>query len=944
MRFAPSADTGRWERRGVQMSVARRWATAFLPALVLATLLVGIGAPRYASAAPAAPPATPTTLRRGAIPAIREGSATGLAAHATTSAIAGNLSYGGGSSLGIGVTTGAPRVYLVYWGSQWGPSSTNAQGYLALSNDPSGMVPYLQAFMKGLGTGSDTWSGIVTQYCDGVATGAQSCPADSVHVPYPTGGALAGVWADTAAAAPNAATGHQLATEAVAAADHFGNTTQASNRDAQYFIVSPFRTSPDEFTYDGPTLGAGICGWHDSTGDAELDGGGAAPAPFTAAFSNLGYIPQAGTYCGMNLVNQGAAGTLDGVSLVASGLYAATLTDQFSSTLTDQFGSGGWTSSPDNEVDSCDWTTSGPGAAQDITLPTGVFPVQSLWANDDNGGAGGCEISHPIVTNGADLVRDADPGDQANPIGTALDLQIAASGPGGAPLTYGATALPAGLSIAADSGLISGTPTTYATSLVTVTATDAAGSSDNVSFNWAVYPATAPVITSPNHAVFEVGEVPSTFTVTTNASPVPQITVSGSLPNGFWLMDNHDGTATLEGVAPQGSGGVYPFVVSASYHGNNATNQDFTVTVTEAPAITSTNGATFPIGIARSVTVTTVGFPAPALTETGPLPLGVTFDTTIEALGGTPGPGTSGSYPVTFTAATNGVGPAVSQSFALTVNQATITYPTSGQRNVDTTRPFTWSTIPEATAYQLTVGTTPGGSDVFNSKLLPVSQSSVNMPALPAGPTLYATLSAPVTGGGATTQTVSFTAAPGLAAFTFPLNGQSSIDSTKPFTWTTIPQAQSYILVVGTKQYGSNLVNSGALPATQSSYATPVLPTGITLYATLLTEVNGAYTRFQAIDLSAEPGMGRFTFPLGGFMFGDPPTKFTWSTIAGAQNYWLVVGTTPFGSNVLNSGLLPPAQSSYTKVPPLTEGQNYFCTLLTKVDGTWVYQSIVVST
>ena len=42
---------------------------------------------------------------------------------------------------------------------------------------------------------------------------------------------------------------------------------------------------------------------------------------------------------------------------------------------------------------------SGQGASQNIPLSTGSFAVQSTWANDFNGGRGGCEVSHPIVTN-----------------------------------------------------------------------------------------------------------------------------------------------------------------------------------------------------------------------------------------------------------------------------------------------------------------------------------------------------------------------------------------------------------------------------------------------------------------------------------------------------------------------------------------------------------------
>ena len=46
-------------------------------------------------------------------------------------------------------------------------------------------MPRLQGFFKGLGTGAETWSGVMTQYCKGVASGATSCPAGSAHVGLP---------------------------------------------------------------------------------------------------------------------------------------------------------------------------------------------------------------------------------------------------------------------------------------------------------------------------------------------------------------------------------------------------------------------------------------------------------------------------------------------------------------------------------------------------------------------------------------------------------------------------------------------------------------------------------------------------------------------------------------------------------------------------------------
>src|SRR6185437_4680613 len=47
----------------------------------------------------------------------------------------GPMQYNGGVD-GIGVTTGPPKVYLVFYGSQWGRSSTDANGNLTFANDP----------------------------------------------------------------------------------------------------------------------------------------------------------------------------------------------------------------------------------------------------------------------------------------------------------------------------------------------------------------------------------------------------------------------------------------------------------------------------------------------------------------------------------------------------------------------------------------------------------------------------------------------------------------------------------------------------------------------------------------------------------------------------------------------------------------------------------------
>jgi serine protease len=297
------------------------------------------------------------------------------------------LAYGGGID-GIGVTSGTPKIYLVFWGSQWGTQSTDGSGNLTFSNDPTGGAPYLQKLFKGLGTNNELWSGTMTQYCDGsgVALGATTCPSGAPHIGYPTGGALAGVWYDNSSAEPSAATGHQIGQEAVNAAAHFGNTTAASNRYAQYDILSPTGLNPDNYKTGG------FCAWHDYNGDTTLSGGAVSSSYGDIAFTNMPYVMDQGASCGQGFVT--SPGTLDGYSIVNGHEYAETVTDQNPA--------GGWTNQQNNSYggqengDECAWISSGQGASATVSMATGAFAMQSTWSNDTNR----CDISHTIVTGG----------------------------------------------------------------------------------------------------------------------------------------------------------------------------------------------------------------------------------------------------------------------------------------------------------------------------------------------------------------------------------------------------------------------------------------------------------------------------------------------------------------------------------------------------------------
>lgn len=177
----------------------------------------------------------------------------------------------------------------------------------------------------------------------------------------------------------------------------------------------------------------------------------------------------------------------------------------------------------------------------------------------------------------------------------------------------------------------------------------------------------APTITSMNATTFQVGHNGS-FQATAAGDPASfTFFRSGALPGGV----SFSSSGLLSGTPTTGEGGVYPITITASNGVSPNATQAFTLTVVQAPAITSVNHATFVIGKASSFNVTATGFPTPTITETGPLPGGITLSPS-GLLSGIPAPGTSGVYHITITAA-NGALPNATQAFTLTVNKATAT-------------------------------------------------------------------------------------------------------------------------------------------------------------------------------------------------------------------------------------------------------------------------------
>src|SRR5438477_211356 len=178
---------------------------------------------------------------------------------------------------------------------------------------------------------------------------------------------------------------------------------------------------------------------------------------------------------------------------------------------------------------------------------------------------------------------------------------------------------------------------------------------------------------------------------------------------------------------------------------------------------------------------------------------------------------------------------------------AQITYPTDGATNADMSQAIQWTTVLNAQAYYLYVGSTLGAKDLVDTG--EIQQTSYLATGLPGSQTVFARLWTEV-GGVWRFSDSSFTTAATVAILMSPVNGATNVNMTLPMQWTTVAGAQAYELYLGSTLGAKDLVDTGQIQ--QTSYLATSLPRGQTMFARLWTEVGGVW-RFGDSSFTTAP-------------------------------------------------------------------------------------------
>jgi hypothetical protein len=317
------------------------------------------------------------------------------------------------------------------------------------------------------------------------------------------------------------------------------------------------------------------------------------------------------------------------------------------------------------------------------------------------------------------------------------------------PTSYAITSgtLPAGLSFNTTTGVISGTPTATSSVTITVTGTNASGTSPavNIVFNITLPP--VPVVTASTFTG-TVGTAFSNNIVATN-SPTSYAITSGTLPAGLSLNTT---TGAITGTPTVAASSTIN--VTATNAGGTSTAATITFNITNLPVPVLTGDLTI-TGVANSsLTYTFIATNSPTsyTLTSGSFPPGMSLNNPSFGVLGVL-PNLAGTYTFTMTA-TNAGGTSAPATFTITITTAPpVVSAGSPTGTTGTAFSYTISATNSPTSYAVATGTLPAGltlnttTGVISGTPTVAGSSSVTVTATnPGGTSAAATISFTITG------------------------------------------------------------------------------------------------------------------------------------------------------------------------------------------------------
>ncbi|WP_439490073.1 hypothetical protein, partial [Algoriphagus sp.] len=267
---------------------------------------------------------------------------------------------------------------------------------------------------------------------------------------------------------------------------------------------------------------------------------------------------------------------------------------------------------------------------------------------------------------------------------------------------------------------------------------------------------------------------------------------------------------------------------------------------------------------------------------------------------------------------------------------ATITFPSDNAENVGLNPTITWQAASGAEGYYLSVGTSSGGAQILDREEV-IGTSYTLSETLEENTTYFITvIPFNEAGEAAGCDEYSFTtethlSPPDCATITFPSDNAENVGLNPTITWQAASGAEGYYLSVGTSSGGVQILDREEVIGTSYTLS-ETLEENTTYFITVIPfneagEAAGCdeYS-FTTETLLSPPDCATITFPSDNAENVGLNPRITWQAASGAEGYYLSVGTSSGGAQILDREEV--TGTSYVLTETLEESTTYFITVI----------------